>query len=129
MLDLLAKADIILLLKKEVKGMSFLQKPEKIYLNNTNLAFSFTDQPNPGNLRETFFLNQLGVKHFVTAPKYGDFMVDDQYIFEIGGPNKTSQQIKGVPNSFIAADNIKFGTDKSIPFVVIWVFVLKKPIP
>ncbi|MGM0579284.1 MAG: ATP-binding protein [Bacteroidota bacterium] len=119
MLDLLAKADILLLLKKEVKGMSFLQKPEKVYLNNTNLAFSFTDQPNPGNLRETFFLNQLSVKHAVSSPKFGDFMVDEQYIFEIGGPNKTSKQIKGVPNSYIAADKIKFGTDKTIP---LWLF-------
>lgn len=119
MLDLLAKADILLLLKKEAKGMSFLQKPEKVYLNNTNLAFSFTDQPNPGNLRETFFLNQLSVNHAVTSPKFGDFMVDDQYIFEIGGPNKTSNQIKGVPNSYITADKIKFGTDKTIP---LWLF-------
>jgi predicted AAA+ superfamily ATPase len=119
MLDLLAKADILLLLKKDAKGMSFLQKPEKVYLNNTNLAFSFTDQPNPGNLRETFFLNQLSVKHAVSSPKFGDFMVDDQYIFEIGGPNKTSKQIKGVPNSYIAADQIKFGTDKTIP---LWLF-------
>ncbi|RUA36133.1 MAG: ATP-binding protein [Bacteroidetes bacterium] len=119
MLDLLAKADILLLLKKDAKGMSFLQKPEKVYLNNTNLAFSFTDQPNPGNLRETFFLNQLSVKHAVSSPKFGDFMVDDQYIFEIGGPNKTSKQIKGIPNSYIAADKIKFGTDKTIP---LWLF-------
>lgn len=119
MLDLLAKADILLLLKKEAKGMSFLQKPEKVYLNNTNLAFSFTDIPNPGNLRETFFLNQLSVLHTVTFPKFGDFMVDKQYIFEIGGPNKTSKQIKGVPNSYIAADQIKFGTDKTIP---LWLF-------
>jgi predicted AAA+ superfamily ATPase len=119
MLDLLAKADILNLLKKETKGMSFLQKPEKVYLNNTNMAFSFTDKPNPGNLRETFFLNQQGVNHAVTAPKYGDFLVDEKYVFEIGGPNKTSQQIKGLPNAYIAADKIKFGTDKTIP---LWLF-------
>lgn len=62
---------------------------------------------------------KISDKYRVSTPKLCDFMVGDQYIFEIGGPNKTSKQIKGVPNSYIVADKIKFGTDKTIP---LWLF-------
>ena len=97
-----------------------MQKPEKIYLQNTNLAFAFsTNQANLGNIRETFFFNQLQVMHQVTLPKFGDFMVDDNYVFEVGGPNKTSQQIQGIPQAYIAADGIKTGGGNRIP---LWLF-------
>tara|TARA_R110000850_G_scaffold231252_5_gene356147 strand:- start:6205 stop:6471 length:267 start_codon:yes stop_codon:yes gene_type:complete len=84
------------------------------------LAFALaSDQTIKGNIRETFFLNQLQVAHSVSLPKFGDFMIDDQYVIEVGGPNKTSQQIQGVPNSFIAADGIKTGGGNKIP---LWLF-------
>ncbi|MBS4040912.1 MAG: ATP-binding protein [Flavobacteriales bacterium] len=119
-LDLLEQAQILNLLRTETKGVSFLQKPEKIYLQNTNLAYALsTQQANIGNIRETFFFNQVQVKHEVTLPKFGDFMVDGNYVFEVGGPTKTSQQIQGVPNSFIAADGIKTGGGNKIP---LWLF-------
>lgn len=118
--DLLAQAQILNLLRSETHGISFLQKPEKIYLQNTNLAFALSfNRANRGNIRETFFLNQLQIKHAITLPKYGDFMVDSQFVFEVGGPNKTSQQIQGIPNSFIAADGIKTGSGNKIP---LWLF-------
>jgi predicted AAA+ superfamily ATPase len=119
-LDLLAQAKILNLLRTEAKGISFLQKPEKIYLQNTNLAYALSpQQANIGNIRETFFFNQVQVKHEVTLPKFGDFMVDGNYVFEVGGPTKTAQQIQGIPNSFIAADGIKTGGGTKIP---LWLF-------
>jgi predicted AAA+ superfamily ATPase len=119
-LDMLQQAQILNLLYQSVHGISFLQKPEKIYLQNPNLAYALSaTEPNVGNLRETFFMNQLRVGHQVTLPKFGDFMVDDRYVFEIGGPNKTSQQIKGVPNGYLALDQIKIGSGNKIP---LWLF-------
>ena len=119
-LDLLAHARIISLLKRETKGISYLQKPEKIYLQNTNLAWLLSDnKPDTGNLRETFFFNQSEVRHKVTSSRFGDFTIDDAFTFEIGGPLKTSEQIRGIPNAYIAADGIKGGAGKRIP---LWLF-------
>lgn len=119
-LDLMDKSKILNLLRSDTKGVSYLQKPEKIYLQNTNLLYVFNDvPPNKGNLRETFFFNQLQAKHPVTAPKFGDFMIDETYTFEIGGKDKTTKQISGVPLSYIAADDIKFGSQRRIP---LWLF-------
>ncbi|AFL85899.1 putative ATPase (AAA+ superfamily) [Belliella baltica DSM 15883] len=119
-LDLLEQAQILNLLRQSTRGVSFLQKPEKIYLQNTNLAFALsTYASNQGNLRETFFLNQVRQSHEVTLPKYGDFMVDDSYVFEIGGAGKTATQIQGIPNAYIVADDIKIGSGNKIP---LWIF-------
>ncbi|WP_114750924.1 ATP-binding protein [Pleomorphovibrio marinus] len=119
-LDLLEQAQILSLLRSSTNGVSFLQKPKKIYLQNPNLPYVFAaGNVNTGNNREIFFFNQLRVKHDVTLPKYGDFMVDGKYVFEIGGPNKTAQQIQGIPNAFIAADGIRSGSGNRIP---LWMF-------
>jgi predicted AAA+ superfamily ATPase len=120
LLDILDKAQLLSLLHTSTEGVSLLQKPEKIYLQNTNLAYMFANEsPNLGNIRETFFLNQLKVKHQVTAPKYGDFMVDSRYVFEVGGTSKTSKQIQGVPNAYLAIDGIEGGVGNRIP---LWLF-------
>ena len=119
-LDLMANAQIINLLRSSNKGVSFLQKPEKIFLENPNLAFTFSGaKPNIGNLRETFFFNQLSIHHDVTSAKFGDFFVDGLYTFEIGGADKTDKQIQGVPLAYIAADEIKSGANNKIP---LWLF-------
>ena len=100
--------------------MGPLTKPDKVFLNNTNLSYALgSGDPDPGNLRETFFMNQLSVKHKIHTPKYGDFIVDDNYVFEVGGPSKTHAQIKGVPQSYVAADGILFKKGKKIP---LWYF-------
>src|SRR5690606_36912768 len=70
--------------------------------------------PNKGNLRETFFFNQLQVKHQVMSPKFGDFMIAETYTFEISGATKTVKQISGIPLSYIAADEIKFGSQRRL---------------
>lgn len=119
LLDILESAKILNLLKSNTNGISFLQKPEKIFLENTNLMYLFEhDKVNMGNVRETFFYNQVSNKHSVSFPKYGDFLVENNYIFEIGGPNKTREQIEGLPNAFLAVD-IKTGSGNRIP---LWLF-------
>lgn len=119
-LDLMEKSNILNLLREDNQHISYLQKPEKIFLENTNLAYAFVgNEPNKGNLRETFFFNQLRVKHEVTASKFGDFMIDGSYTFEIGGAGKTKNQILGVPLSYIASDDIEQGGTNRIP---LWLF-------
>lgn len=119
-LDLLERSNVLNLLRSDNKGVSYLQKPEKIYFENTNLSFVFNQtEPNIGNLRETFFFNQLKVNNTITASKFGDFMIDQTYTFEIGGASKTDKQIKGIPLSYIAADGVKFGSQNKIP---LWLF-------
>lgn len=119
-LDALEKAELLSTLDKAVKGMKKMQKPSKIYLNNTNLLHClFFDKPNTGTLRETFFLNQLRVSHSVNYPDKGDFIVDSRYTFEIGGKNKNTIQIQVVPDSFLAIDDIEIGFGNKIP---LWLF-------
>lgn len=107
-------------LYKDIVGITQMQKPEKIYLENTNFQFAFTPKnADLGNLRETFFINQLSNSHTVEYVKDGDFRIDGKFIFEVGGKNKTMDQIKGVKNSFIAADDIEYGNQNRIP---LWLF-------
>ena len=116
----LDKAQVIKILGRESYGINYLNKPEKIFLGNTNIAYAFSDEKTDiGNIRETFFLNQLSVIHIVTYPKQGDFMVDDKYLFEIGGKSKTHKQIIGIEDSYIAADDIEYGYRNKIP---LWLF-------
>ena len=97
-----------------------MNKPEKIYLNNPNLVYSLGDsRSNQGTLRETFFLNQLQVLHSITWSEKSDFLVDDKYTFEIGGKNKNLEQISGIENAFVAADNIEYAQQNKIP---LWLF-------
>jgi len=73
----LENAQLVTALEKDAYGMKKIQKPSKIYLNNTNLLHClYQHKPNKGTLRETFFLNQLKVNHNVKYPGSGDFLVD-----------------------------------------------------
>ncbi|MGF7025966.1 ATP-binding protein [Sphingobacterium sp. HSC-15S19] len=107
-------------LYKVGEGISQLQKPSKIFLDNTNLSFLFAhENVNPGNLRETFFVNQLAFQHQVNYAEQGDFIVDEKYTFEVGGRDKSNKQIKGINNAYIAADDIEFGHQNKVP---LWLF-------
>jgi len=109
------------------RGTSKLQKPDKIYLNNTNLIKAITDNSNIGNERETFFVNQIKnyflnkVSFFdedIILSKQGDFIIKNT-VFEIGGKNKTKKQIKEIENSFVVQDDIEIGSNRVIP---LWLF-------
>ena len=119
-LRLLSEAQLVQLLYVPEKGINSLNKPEKIYLNNSNLMYNLGEENvNIGNIRETYFFNQLNMKYKTNSSKEADFLVADKYTFEIGGKNKQSRQIKNVQNSFIVKDNIEIGSDNIIP---LWMF-------
>jgi hypothetical protein len=119
-LHLLAKADILMLLESGTKGISRLNKPEKVYLNNSNLMYSLSHHfINTGTSRETFLFNQFLDNYPVDYSKSGDFLVDNKYTVEVGGMNKSGAQVSGTENSFIAADNIEYATQNKIP---LWLF-------
>lgn len=104
----------------ETSGITRLQKPEKIYLENTNLMYALNpNQVNIGSIRETFWMNQLSQLHNVTLPQQGDFLIDNQYTFEIGGKGKSNRQIKQVNNAYIVKDDIEIGSQGVIP---LWLF-------
>ena len=119
-LYLLERADLLMLLQTSTFGISKMNKPEKVYLNNANLLYTLTNtQVNMGSVRETFFYNQLQVGHHVVYSTKGDFIVDNIYTFEIGGKNKTQKQVAGMDNAFIAVDNIEYSHQNRIP---LWLF-------
>lgn len=119
MLYLLDKADLLYLLTDKLKDYKHLNNPKKIYLNNTNLMYALSANVSEGNLRETFFANQLTSIGSVVMPRQGDFFIDDKYIFEVGGSSKTFAQIIDLPNSYLAIDDIEIGNGNRIP---LWMF-------
>ena len=121
-LSYLEKAGLIRTFLSSQKGMSLMNKPDKIYLYNTNLLYSLTSSNvNEGNVRETFFANQLSVVGTINTSDQADFFVDQKYTFEIGGPSKSFNQIKDLNNAFVVADEIETGFGNKIP---LWMFGL-----
>ena len=115
----LDKAQILALLTSKAKNYRFLYKPDKIFLDNTSLMHVLCSVVNKGNERETFFNAQLRVGHDVKHPLKGDFLVDDKYLFEVGGRKKSFEQIADVPDSFLAVDDTEVGHGNRIP---LWMF-------
>ncbi len=105
----------------DTKGIGILQKPEKIYLYHPNLQYALANEVwNTGTMRESFFINQLGMLAPLQYSKDGDFVFKG-YTFEIGGKKKTNKQVKHLENSFVAADDIEIGHQHKIP---LWLFGL-----
>lgn len=114
-------AGMIAQLRDSTGGIRGLGKVDKIYLDNTNLIYSLAnDNSDVGNIRETFFLNQLRVKYDVAKSPVADFRIGD-YTFEVGGKNKGLKQIQGVDKAFIVKDDIELGYLNTIP---LWQFGL-----
>ena len=51
--------------------------------------------------------------------------MDHQFIFEIGGQSKNTNQIKNLKNAFIVADGIEYGFQNKIPLWMFGFVVLK----
>ncbi|MGN6509717.1 MAG: hypothetical protein ACTHLD_09690, partial [Chitinophaga sp.] len=116
---LLKDARLLNILSAEGTGVSTLQKPDKIYLENTNLVHAMTERPETGNIRETFLLGQLlNAGMDVRTPPAGDFQVED-LIIEAGGKNKKAAQVKNTSRYLIAADDIETGIGTQVP---LWMF-------
>ncbi len=118
-LGILQAGGLIRILGAKSNGVSIISKPEKLYLDNTNLFSVFCESPKEGTIRETFFASQVSYKHSLNYPKQGDFIVDEKYVFEIGGAGKNNKQIKDVPESYVVADNVEVGAFKTVP---LWLF-------
>lgn len=117
----LERARLINTLHARGRSISTLQKPEKIYLENSNLQYALGPQNvNRGTLRETFLLSQLrNAKCSVSLPTAGDFFIDENITVEVGGKDKNFTQIKNAENAFIVADDLETGVSRKIPM---WLF-------
>ncbi len=100
-------------------GMRAVNRPDKLLLNNPNLFYALCASPNIGSIRETFFVSQLAHAHQIHYHNQGDFIVNDQYIFEIGGASKTATQLGDQKKGYVVADDIEIGAPKQIP---LWAF-------
>ena len=119
-LHFLQEAQIIKKLYKNALGITQLQKPDQILLDNTNVQLALSGARfEMGSLRETFFVNQVAYRHLVEYAEPADFKVDGSYTFEIGGRGKSSKQIDGMSNSYIVSDDIEYGYQNKIP---LWLF-------
>lgn len=119
LMDLLEDAALIGQLKTRVKAVKKMSSPDKLFLDNPNLMYALSESPEIGTVRETFFYNQLSRVCAVNFPDKGDFLVDDRYLFEVGGARKSFDQIKDVADSFLAIDGVEFGRGNKIP---LWLF-------
>ena len=111
----LQKANLIEIIGGNFKNKKLLNKPDKIYLENINLYNILCSDKNNGSIRESFFVSQIKIGHNIKYSNIGDFIVDDKYIFEVGGKNKSFKQIKDINNSFVVADDIEVGFKNKIP--------------
>lgn len=120
-LAMLEKAGMIALLRDDTSGMRVLGKIEKLYIDNTNLMYAMAGtNTDIGNVRETFFQNQMRLKYNLSASKTSDFRIDN-YTFEVGGKGKGQSQIAGISNGIVVKDDIEFGNGNIIP---LWHFGL-----
>lgn len=113
LLELLERSLLITRLWSEGQSPKTLAKPEKIYLQNTNLSYALGN-PDLGNLRETAFLMCTSVKHEVAAGNFGDFAIEDSH-FEVGGSGKKRKQIADAPNGYRVVDDTEVGGGDRIP--------------
>ena len=110
---------IFLSIYPKTKGDSIFTKPSKLYLYNPNLYHAYCPDAQRGTIRESFFANAFVDRYDIHFSKVGDFIVEDTYLFEIGGKSKSFRQIKDIPDSYIAADDIEVGFGNRIP---LWLF-------
>ena len=118
-LGILQAAGLIRILGAKSNGISIISKPEKLYLDNTNLFSIFCDTPKNGTIQETYFASMTSYSYTLNYPKNGDFILDEKYTFEVGGASKSAKQIQNIDNSYVVADNIEIGSFNKIP---LWLF-------
>jgi hypothetical protein len=118
-LSLLERSQILrLLYYKSERNPKSMAKPQKVLLDNPSLLYAL-GYADLGKVRESFFAAMIAKGHEVAYPKDGDLLVDGRYLFEVGGSRKSFKQIKGLPDSFVVADDIEFGVGNKLP---LWLF-------
>jgi len=127
-LEHLESAKIINSIRSKEKGYNIMSKPEKLFMQNTNISYALTNQIDMGSARESFFVNQIKnyynaetklIDDTIFSSNKGDFLVNNKFIFEIGGKNKNFNQIKDLPDSYVVSDDIEIGFKNRIP---LWLF-------
>lgn len=114
-------AGMIAQLRDDTGGVRGLGKIEKVYLDNTNLIYALAEnEVNVGNLRETFFLNQVRVKNPVISSSISDFQIGRR-TFEVGGKSKGKKQIENAEEGYVVKDQIEFSAGNILP---LWWFGL-----
>ncbi|NBC25027.1 MAG: AAA family ATPase [Bacteroidetes bacterium] len=119
-IKMLERAGLVNALYKDTRGIGVFTKPEKLYLNNSNLMVALAkENTRMGNVRETFFVNQFTGLNEINLSKTADFVIDKTYTFEVGGKNKTKRQVAKLQNAYLAKDHIEIGFGNIIP---VWLF-------
>ena len=118
-IEYLHRAELLHHVTHEAKRFKNIQKPDKLYLANTNLCDALCLESDIGTKREIFFINQVSYVASVHYLDQGDFLVDEKQTIEVGGKNKNFKQIKDIPDSFVVADDLESGFDSKIP---LWLF-------
>ena len=119
-LSSMQRAELLHLLYADNKSVTKMQKPDKIYVHNPNILCALSSKLNVGTQRECFVVNQLAVGHTVEYGKtQGDFLVDGKVTIEVGGQDKSFDQIADIPNSYILADSMEFPVGKKLPLWVV----------
>lgn len=114
------RAELLHLLYTDNKSVGKMQKPDKVYIHNTNILHAIGTQFNVGTVRECFAVNQLSAGHAVEYSKtQGDFKVDGKITFEVGGRDKSFEQIANLPDSYVLADQIAMPVGKKLPLWLI----------
>ncbi|MCR4863864.1 MAG: AAA family ATPase [Bacteroidales bacterium] len=110
------KAELLQLLYSSNVSVTKMQKPDKIYVHNPNTLYALGSRESIGTVRECFFVNQLTKGHTVEYGKAsGDFLVNGSITIEVGGKDKTFEQIANIPHSYIFADEMEYPVGKKIP--------------
>lgn len=110
------RAELLHLVYTDNKSVTKMQKPDKIYIHNPNILCALCTQLNIGTLRECFVVNQLSNNHTIEYSKLqGDFKIDGKITFEVGGRDKSFEQIANLPNSYILADAMEYPIGKKLP--------------
>ncbi|MBQ9474452.1 MAG: AAA family ATPase [Bacteroidales bacterium] len=119
LMTLLERASLIRQLRSDGKGLKAIGKPAKLLFDNPNVMHALNNTVDIGTQRETFFAMTLAQAHKLKQPKQGDLLVDDKYLFEVGGKDKGFGQIRDIDNSYVVADDIEVGFGNKIP---LWLF-------
>ncbi len=118
-IEYLGRAELIHHISHEAKRFNAIRKPDKLYLGNTNLFTALCMENEKGTVRETYAASMMGSLHVLHYLDRGDFLVDEKYVFEIGGKNKSFEQIKDLPYSYILSDDIEIGSGNRVPLWLI----------
>jgi predicted AAA+ superfamily ATPase len=105
-------------------GLKSVRKPEKVYLDNTSLLAAITTphrvEPSIGTVRETYICSTLRPRHSIKSLGNVDFLIDNRWAIEVGGPGKGAQQLAKASSTkkvehLLAIDGIEAGSGNRVP--------------